>query len=397
MKRIKSIYKALPVLISLLCLNACDNEIQDIPKVQEKLELTASSAAIALDEKNMTADIVTFTWTPARELPADYQVSYTTKLDIVGNNFGSSTVIMGYEDDGVYSKSFTSEQLNNWANEKWKLKVNKPFTLEFRVVAEWSGGPAFQAPEVRTFTVEVEPIKVEVFGADNMYLAGSAIPNGSEIEMNKTIENESQYAWYGDLIAGELQIPVSLEGETYYIVPESGTGALKDGEPVSVKMRENAVSWNIPTDGQYRVVVNMEKSIVTIYSPAKAIAPAVVKWMLEGVEQTTEVNNIWHYGEPTGWAWKTGSWTQSMADPQVFIYSGAAITGRTKFGVAAANVAYVYTGNNTAANTSVTHGVEYPLYGGYSTNERNAYFSLPAGTNFIILDIRNMKMKAFKK
>ena len=394
MKRI--IYKTLSFLFVGFFLNACDNEIQDIAKVGEKLELTPSSASIALDEDNMQKDIITFSWTEARQVVGDHLVSYTTKLDLVGNNFGSSTAILSYEDDGIFTKSFTSEQLNNWANEKWKLKPNKPFTLEFRVIAQWEGGATFESPEVRTVTVEVQPIKVEVFGADKMSIAGSAVPDG-KIEMAKTIENESQYAWYGELTAGKLQIPVELNGDIYYIVPKTGDGTLQDGVAENVKMQETPVAWNITAAGEYRVVVNMEKTTVTICSPANPMKPAVVAWILDNKEQVTTVNNIWHYGEPTSWAWKTGNWTQSMADPQVFIYSGPALTGRTKFGVAASNSSYVYTGNNTAGNTSVTHGTAYDLYEGYSSNERNAYFTLPAGTNFIILDIRNKKMKALKK
>ncbi|NDV59235.1 SusE domain-containing protein [Bacteroides sp. 519] len=379
--------------ISLLA--ACDNEIKDIPKTEEKLTLTPSATSIALDADNMQKEIITFNWTAAREMKGEYAVSYTTKLDLVGNNFGSSTVIMNYENDGDFSRGFTSAQLNNWANEKWKQKVNKPFTLEFRVVAEWEGGSTFEAPEVRTVTVEVQPIKVEVFAADHMYIDGSVVD--IQTEMQQTVENESQYAWYGELTAGELQIPVDFEGDTYYIVPKDGKSILLDGQPQDVKMQETPISWNIPKDGNYRVVVNMEKTAITIYSPEKPLAPDVVTWMLDGVEQTTEVNKIWHYGEPTGWGWKDNNWTQSMADPQIFIYSGPAITGRTKFGVEKSNVCYVYAPNTESANTSVTHGVEYDLIGGYTGGHRNAYFQLPAGTNFIILDIRNKTMKAFKK
>lgn len=396
MKKANYFYKALPLLFTLACLPACDDD-SDIGKVEERLELKASATAIELDGDRLTDDILTFTWTDARQLSDDYVVSYTTKLDVVGNNFGASTAILSYEDEGIYSKSFTSEQLQNWANEKWKLKVNKPFTLEFRVIAQWEGGPTFETPEVRTVTVDVQPVKVEVFGADNMFLAGSAVPDGDELEIGKTVENESRYAWFGELVAGELQIPVELEGETYYLVPANGNGALQAGEAVSVKMQETPVSWLLEADGAYRVVVDMEKSTVTIYTPDRPLEPAVVEWPLDGETQTTAVNNLWEYGEPTGWSWRTGNWKQSMADPQVFIYSGPALTGRTKFGVHPHNQSYVFTGNNTASNTPVTHGTVYELYGGYSGNERNAYFSLPAGTNFMILDLRNKTMVAYNK
>lgn len=396
MKKATCLYKVLPLLVTLMCLNACE-ENADIDPVDERLELTASSARVTLDATRFTDDILTFTWTEARPLSDDYLVSYTTKLDVVGNNFGSSTTILSYEDEGIYSRSFTSEQLQNWANEKWMIKVNKPFTLEFRVVAQWEGGPTFETPEVRTVTVDVEPIRVEVFGADKMFVGGSAVADGNPIEINKTVENESRYAWYGSLVAGELQVPVELEGETYYLVPQDGNGTIRSGEVVPVKMQETPGAWNIETDGDYRIVIDMEKTTATLYTPDQPLEPAVVNWTLDGVEQTTTVTNLWQYGEPTGWAWKTGNWTQSMADPQVFIYSGPALNGRTKFGVHPHNQSYVYTGNNTAKDTQVAFGTVYTLYGGYSGNERNAYFKLPTGTNFVILDLRNMTMEAFKK
>lgn len=396
MKKVNFLYKTLPLLLTLLCLNACDDD-KDIDKVKEHLELSASSIDIALDENNLTDDILTFTWTEARQMSDDYIVSYTTKLDVVGNNFGSSTAILTYEDEGVFSKSFTSEQLQNWANEKWGLPPNKPFTLEFRVIVQWEGGPTFEAPEVRTITINVQPIKTVVFDADKVFLDGSAVPGMSRIEMNKTLENENRYACLVDLVAGELQIPVEFEEAINYICPEDLEGTLQDGEAESVKMRDSPISWNIETPGKYRIVIDMQKTTITIYSSAKDLKPAVVEWLLDGVMQTTSVDNLWEYGEPTGWSWRGGNWTQSLADPQVFIYSGPSMNGRTKFGVYPNNVSYVYTGNNTATDTSVTHGTIYDLYSGYSSNERNAYFKLPSGTNFIILDIRNMTMVAYKK
>ena len=88
-------------------------------------------------------------------------------------------------------------------------------------------------PEVRTVEVTVTPIKVDVFDADKVSLSGTAISSVTEIE--KTVENANLYAWYGELSIGELQIPVELEGQTYYIVPSDGNGALRDGELVDVK------------------------------------------------------------------------------------------------------------------------------------------------------------------
>ena len=391
MKKIAYLYRVLTFSIIVCGVTACDYEIVDIDNVPETMTLQASSTDIALDADQLTDDIIAFRWEAARSTSEDHVIMYTTKLDVIGNNFGSSTAIMNYEDDGVFSRSFTSEQLQNWANEKWKLPVNTPFTLEFRVIAQWEGGPTFEAPEVKTATVRVQPIRTIVFDADKVFLDGSAVQE-SKVELGTTVENDNVYAQVLHLKPGELIIPIEYNGETNYISPTDNDGTLKDGETINVVVRENPVSWKIENAGEYRVVIDMQKATATIYSPVKALQPAVVQWTLDGTMQTTVVNDLWEYGEPTGWSWRGGNWTQSIADPQIFVYSGPAINGRTKFGVHPTNQSYVYTGNNTSSDTPVAHGTTYNLFSGYSTNERNAYFRLPSGTNFIILDIRNKTM-----
>jgi hypothetical protein len=277
MKIINYLYKTLFLLCLIICQLSCKQEIQDIPKVNETMELQPSSENITLDEVNLTRDIVTFNWKPARTQSDDHLVSYSTMLDVVGNNFGTGTAIFNYEDDDVFSRSFTSEQLQNWANEKWGITVNKSFTLEFRVVAQWEGGASFEAPEVRTVRITVNPIKTVVFDADKVFLSGSAV-GGSKVEMPKTLENLDQYAYVLNLKPGELEIPVEFEGETNYVVTTDGSDVLNDGNAVGIKMRENVFSWKIETAGEYRVIVNMKKATATIYSPAKALAPKIVTW-----------------------------------------------------------------------------------------------------------------------
>ena len=409
MKKVTFLYKALPLLFTVFCMNACDDgDIKDIPKVEEHLELTASSTDITLDENNLTGDILTFTWTEARsQSNDDHMVSYTTKLDVVGNNFGSSTAILTYEDDGVFSKSFTSEQLQNWANEKWALPTNKPFTIEFRVVAQWEGGPTFEAPEVRTIRVNVQPIKTIVFDADKVFLDGSAVPGMSGIEMTQTLENENLYAYLLNLEAGDLIIPVEFEGETNYLCPVDGDGTLQDGEAEGVTMKENAIAWKIPAAGEYRIVVNMQKATVTIYSPDKALKPKTVNWNGDGgVPMTTEVTELWMHGAINSWGTPIKcECTVSLADPQVLIYTGGK-TGKAKFIVYGGsdnnkNLAYAFSCEPKSATEgqelSLTLGKIADLYGDYSRGQRNSYYTIPTGANFVILDLRNMTIIAEKR
>jgi hypothetical protein len=407
MERINYIYKTLLSLSFVLCVLACKKEVKDIPKVQEKMELKVSSANIALDENNLAKDIVTFTWAPARPQSDDHMVSYTTRLDLVGNNFGSSTAIMTYEDDGVYSKSFTSEQIQNWANEKWGIPANKSFTLEFRVVAEWEGGATFEAPEVRTVRVNVTPIRTVVFDADKVFLGGSAVPGINRIEMPKTLENLNQYAYVLNLQPGNLEIPVEYDGATNYIASADASTELNDGTAVGIKMRETAFSWKIETAGEYRVVVNMQKATTTIYSPAKALVPKVVTWNGDGaVPQTTTVAELWMHGAINGWGTPIKMDCKvSLADPQILVYTGGRV-GKAKFIVYGGsdnnrNLAYAFSCPLTATGAkqelSLVLGTVATLSGGSSTAQRDSYYTIPATANVVVFDLRNMTVLAEKR
>ena len=72
----------------------------------------------------MASDKITFTWTDAREMSDDYYLTYETKLDVLGNNFGSKTVIKNTFEAGENSISFTLDQINTWASERWEIPVS---------------------------------------------------------------------------------------------------------------------------------------------------------------------------------------------------------------------------------------------------------------------------------
>ncbi|MFV0390434.1 MAG: SusE domain-containing protein [Paludibacteraceae bacterium] len=410
MKRIKILYQILSFMLVGISINACDNEIQDIPKVEEKLVLTSSSDSIAIDLENLREFVLTFDWTEARKATGDNLVFYTTKLDVVGNNFGTSTAIINSEDDGIYSRSFTSEQLYNWMVDRWGVSLTKPLKIEFRVVAQWEGGTVFEAPEVRTVTVSIAAVKEEIPVPEKVTLSGTAL-NNATIEVDKTLENENKYAALVNLKAGELVIPLVTTGDKqYYLNPKDGEGSLQDGESEAVEQQNKRVAWNIPTAGEYRVIVDFENSNVTIYSPEKALQPATVTWFKNTVpaeEVNTVVTDLYLYGGGTGWGWWQGNCSISLADPQILIYQGKALTSGdgVKFVVYGEsdfrNVAYAFTNPLTAEgkrqNLSLTLDKEGELHGGFDSETRNSYYKLPAGTNFIVFDLRNKTILAKKK
>lgn len=400
--------KKLAIIFSALALCSCqwDPYEHDIEISGERLSVTASSDSIVLLEENLRSQTITFDWTEARRMSDDYIVSYTTLLDVVGNNFGESTRIMNSEDDGIFSRTFTYEQINNWANEKWKLPINKPFSLEFRVIVEWMGGPTFEMPEVRTTTVDVTPIKIVIFSADEVALGGPAMADNSQT-MSQTLENQQKYAWKGTLSSGELHIPVLQDGNTFYIVPSDGDDTLHDGQSVEVKMDEAATGWYIPASGEYRIVIDMEQKSVAIYSEATDLQPYFATFRPNGAdanpETTIEVTELWAYGDATGWGARKLNCVQSLADPQILIYSGNNLSGSAKFCIAQnfevggvsynQNNVFCFTGvMEGQGNVAAEIGKWNDIQGGASSTVRNTYLQFRSAVNFIIFDLRNMRV-----
>ena len=206
MRKIISFYNILPLFV-WICLSACNDDDNvdnsDFFAAAETLEVHASSTNIELDGNEPNKVVLTFDWTEARQMPEEYSVTYVTKLDIEGNDFASS--VRTEEDEGVFSRSYTTEQLQKLLVEKWGRTYTKPATLQFRVLAKWDGGSKYAMPEVRTINVDVRPYKPIVFDADKVFLEGDAV-GADKIQMTLTQENEYLYAALLDLKPGVLKL-----------------------------------------------------------------------------------------------------------------------------------------------------------------------------------------------
>src|SRR5690606_41799209 len=125
----------------------------------------------------------------------------------------------------------------NKAHKKWKLPVKSQYNMHFQVTARRERRPTFEAPEVKTITVRVQPTRTIVFDADKVFLDGSAVQE-SKMKLGTTVENDNIYAQVLHLKPGELIIPIEYNGETNYISPTDNDGTLKDGETINVVVRE---------------------------------------------------------------------------------------------------------------------------------------------------------------
>ena len=138
--RKNKLYNCLP--IALLLLSACNDETEAdlswLTSPEEKMELTASAEEIELDRDKPNDVVLTFNWTPAREMPEDYVISYVTKLDVEGHNF--ETCIRTDESINTFSKEYTTEELQRLLTEKWGQDASKVVPVGEQAVPGTSGG-----------------------------------------------------------------------------------------------------------------------------------------------------------------------------------------------------------------------------------------------------------------
>ena len=197
-------------------------------------------------------------------------------------------------------------------------------------------------------------------------------------------------------------------------------------------------AWNIPSDGDYRIIIDILNKTVTMYSPDDPFNTNFsIKWYAFGrpasypVMIETEISStLWTRGDQNGWSEgdsKVLNLTQSAADPQVLVYSGAAIgSGRTHFPILP-HLQFDATGDGVPEDMNFnTMAVVAPprvdedgdgihdlhdkgkgpdqdvVLGTWQdfdigSDLREVYWNMPSGVNYMVFDFRNMKVKFEKR
>ncbi len=286
-----------------------------------------------------------------------------------------------------------------------------------------------------TKTVAVVPVS-SIVEIDRILLAGTSVASASEeLEFTKCLERDGLYAFRGELKAGTLYLPIEFEeARTVAIVPKEGT-TVDDGNAVVFTQISAsgaaAKAWNIPSDGTYRIVIDIEAKTATIYSSATDLTNVSVSYnnTVDKINPyTQEVTELWMFGGAIGWDHdsdlKTGFQrkyilTQSLADPAVFVYCGSdiprkaqvddnnktgdykgqTITGFMKFLVSSIeNNVWSYGSSASAKRNSYSGYVECELGQSYSSvggqgDNRYAYFIVPEGANCVVVTIDRTDVK----
>lgn len=294
-------------------------------------------------------------------------------------------------------------------------------------------------PEADTYkiTVNLRTHKVRILSTSNivslekLYMAGSAV--GSEnVEISQCLENSKLYAWKGTLSAGTIYFPTEQEGSTDMSIVGKKSTAITDGEAMTFTQVATASAdskgWKITEAGTYRIVVDMDAKSVTIYSAATDLQNTTVSYnnTVDKINPySQEVTELWMWGgfnssahdadKKAGFQEKY-KLTQSLADPNVFVYygdvlpresvvdgnnqsgdnKGKAIQAYVKFLVSSIeNNVYAY-GSTADAKRNSYSGYVAPALGEKSTivggqgNNRYAFFIIPENCNYVCVDIKNM-------
>lgn len=308
------------------------------------------------------------------------------------------------------------------------------------VISDRAEANSWVIPSAATYRITVnmskQTVKIVEAGAvveaEQMFLAGTAVGE-EQIEIAQTLENEQLYAWRGELKAGSLYIPLTFEGEqSMAIVPEAADNHdIEDGQLATFGQalisKVDKQYWTIPADGTYRIVLNKEEKTITIYSAATDLKPRTVSFNNTELGKNPweqDINVLHMYGGFNGFAYDAGTdeetgkslkycqvkydLIQSLANPKVFVYKGDVLPRneytdnykKTYRGwVNFSTLRYANNGwfvgstadakrNDHNGYTEVIAGKVEKAVTGQADN-RYAYFLIPEGCNYVVVDIEN--------
>lgn len=292
---------------------SCDTAIpDDIVKVGP-LVVSATKTDVVLKQKNsLTTIALNFSWTTGTNNGTGASISYRLELDKKGNNFAKA---IGFNmDKGTYSKSFSTEELNDSLLSHWNFTPGSVAELEARVVSTIYSSPQTSetSPIITILATPYQPV------SKTLYLYGSASPKGTDL--NNAIRLSPQtdptiFVYQGMLNAGTLKFITTLGVEMPSYNMGSDTTKIVSRTAVS---QPNDL-FTIKLSGVYRIeisLLDLTASITKINYPAYGDVYLVGTSAPNGNDFT-----------------KATKLTQSADNPFVFTYQGVLKTGGFKFSV----------------------------------------------------------------
>ena len=267
-----------------------------------------------------------------------------------------------------------------------------------------------------TVTAAGEPELPE--SVESLSISGAAA-GGTPITVEKTLEDETLYAWKGELQAGEFKINVN-DTDAFLSVADANF----EGTPSGYSIAFDGGSYTVPAAGSYRIIVDTEAATVDVRDEEHDLKNKSVSYnnTVDNVNPyTQEVTVLWMWGGFNSFSTESGmetgfdsdyTLTQSMADPCLFVYHGEVLprlsavdannnnkrkTGFIKFLVSnIENNVYAYGSTADAKRKDHSGYLENIVLGETQTlvegqgDNRYAYFIIPENVNYVEVDIENL-------
>jgi hypothetical protein len=324
-------------LLTGMGLFSCTEDQMELNKGYDDLTISASADTLVLDVKAPDARAITFEWTSGSNMGTGAAIEYTFRMDVEGNAFQGG--IVEYMGKGVYSLSYTNEQLTMLILEELALPIFEEATIEVSVVAE-----------VLNETVEAQvsdPIQIVVTPylpvSKTLYLVGDATPNGwdagAATKMTAISGEAGGFVWTGELRnPGSFKFITSL-GE---FLPSYNNDLSGTSEALYLRESDDDPdeTFSVPASAYYRITVNIIDLTYTLEETDGIAGP--------------KYENIYFVGSFTGWSHV--AMKQDVINPFIFRF-GDVIEwndgGEFKFGTASGSWDDMY--HPTIANAPYTH------------------------------------------
>ena len=203
---------------------------------------------------------------------------------------------------------------------KWKIAADGIYSLTFNL-RDWTYSTHYVG--------ELDPVEITPIETENLYMVGSATPNGWNIDEPTPLTKDSQYifSWEGELTAGELKFCMATGSwDVEFIRPAAdGTEIGENGvDPESfVKSTAPDNKWNVTVHGVYKLTLDLEHWTIK--------AELVRK--IETVKTPIETETLFMIGDatPGGWSMDDASeFTRSADNGYIFTWEGTLAEGHLK-------------------------------------------------------------------
>lgn len=262
-KYLKNIYLYMLLACSIFFIGCSDSESEyDYSNITDgnPLKMEVSSQSIILDPNKPNERALIFTWEPGRDRGPNTKITkYIFRLDVADNDFETSITSVEMQ-EGVYFKSFTSQELNNLLRAKWNRPQDQAIEIEARIIAQVEHPDLYVLPDYSTIKFKVTAYELE---PNPLFVVGTATTAGwdpeKSLQMNEVSVDEL-YNWRGKLSKGELKI---LKQVTSLFPSYNMGGTEQEMQEVESEEGDNKL-FNIPKDGVYSITLNRRSMEIAI-------------------------------------------------------------------------------------------------------------------------------------